>query len=111
VELLELLYNVPPLYHLNLAEFQKRKAQMKRHYDFFSPLHRETATTPMTDFKWLTQDHAVQQTLFGNRIEMTANFGATDYRQGELMIPKHSIRARWLKTGETKLYSVVEGSE
>ena len=56
VELLELLYNVPPLYHLNVPEFQKRKQQIKRHYDFFSPLHRETATMPMTDFKWLTED-------------------------------------------------------
>lgn len=48
VELLELLYNVPPLYHLNLSEFPKRRQQIKHHYDFFSPLHGETALLPMT---------------------------------------------------------------
>ncbi len=111
VELLELLYNIPPLYHLNLAEFQKRKGQMKQHYDFFSPLHRMTATMPMTDFKWLTEDHTVQQTEFADSIEMTANFGVTDYREGQLMVPRQSIMARWLKSGETKVYSVAENPE
>lgn len=110
VELLELLYNVPPLYHLNLAEFQKRKAQLKRHYDFFSPLHRATATMPMTDFKWLTGDHTVQQTVFGGEIEMTANFGPANYRQGDLTVPKRSIVARWRKTGESKTYTPWEST-
>ena len=42
-ELLELLYDVPPLYHLNLAEWAKRQAQIVAHYRFFSPIHREAA--------------------------------------------------------------------
>ena len=108
VELLELLYGVPPLYHLNLAEFQKRKAQMKRHYDFFSPLHRVTFTLPMTDFKWLNEDRTVQRTVFGDSIEMTANFSAADFTQGDLAVPKRSVLVRWRKTGETKVYSVDE---
>ncbi len=66
VELLELLYQVPPLYHLNLAEFQKRKPQLKRHYDFFSPLHRETALLPLADFQWLTPDGTVRRATFGD---------------------------------------------
>jgi hypothetical protein len=107
VELLELLYNVPPLYHLNLAEFQRRKAQLKRHYDFFSPLHRATATRPMTDFNWLTEDHAIQRTVFGGDLEMTANFGETDYRHDEMTIPKRSIVARWGKMGEPKCYTLL----
>jgi hypothetical protein len=111
VELLELLYNVPPLYHLNLAEFQKRKEQIKRHYDLFSPLHRVTATLPMTDFKWLTEDRAVQQTEFGGSVEMIANFGTTDYRHGDVTVPKRSVVARWRKTGETKIYSLPENSD
>ena len=32
--LLELLYNVPPLYHLNMSEFSKHQAWIKRHYAF-----------------------------------------------------------------------------
>lgn len=106
VELLELLYNVPPLYHLNLPEFQIRKSQIKRHYDFFSPLHRETATMPMTDFTWLTDDHSVQRTVFGNLIEMIANFSDADFQQGTVAVPQRSILARWRDTGATKLYSL-----
>ena len=62
VELLELLYNVPPLYHLNRPVFAKEKADLKRHYDFFSPLHRELALQPLTDFRWLSEDKLVQTT-------------------------------------------------
>jgi hypothetical protein len=111
IELLELLYNVPPLYHLNLPEFQKRKAQIKRHYDFFSPLHRETATMPMTDFAWLSEDHAVQRPVFGDRIEMVANFSGNDYQEAGAIVKRRTILARWRKTGETKVYSLSEKSE
>ncbi len=108
VELLELLYNVPPLYHLNLAEFQKRKQQMKRHYDFFSPLHREAALLPMTGFEWLTPDRAVQRTTFGDKIELIANFGDVDFTYQSLSVPKQSILAKW--DGKIMTYSPVEQS-
>jgi hypothetical protein len=106
VELLELLYNVPPLYHLNVLEFQKRKEQIKRHYDFFSPLHRETALLPMTDFKWLTEDHLVEETVFGDKIAMIANFGTVDFRGDDCNVPKQSIIAKWRATGKSKIYSI-----
>ena len=79
VELLELLYNVPPLYHLNLEEFQKRKQQIQRHYEFFSPLHRQLAELPMTDFQWLTPDRSVQMTTFGDKMDLVANFGVSGF--------------------------------
>ncbi len=91
VALLELLYQVPPLYHLNLPEFQKHKAQIKRHYEFFSPLHRETALLPLTGFQWLTPDGSVQRTTFGDRIELVANFGATDFQYGDTRLGPECI--------------------
>ena len=100
-ELLEMLYNVPPLYHLNIAEFQKRKGLIKSEYDFFSPLHRVAGLLPMTEFKWLTEDRMVQKTVFGNELELTANFGTTDY----LTVPAQSVLAKWRKTGVTKLFT------
>jgi hypothetical protein len=103
-ELLELLYSVPPLYHLNLAEWFKRQKLIKEHYDFFSPLHRKSALMPMTDFSWLTPDHLVQRTVFGNRLEMTANFRPDPYTDGTLHLPAQSIQARWIDTGEVHLY-------
>jgi hypothetical protein len=91
VELLELLYQVPPLYHLNAREFQKRQPQIKRHYDFFSPWHRETALLPLTDFQWLTPGGEVQRTVFGDRIELVANFSASDFKHGDTTLGPRSI--------------------
>ncbi|RKU29243.1 hypothetical protein C6497_06655 [Candidatus Poribacteria bacterium] len=73
--LLELLYNVPPLYHLNIEEFSKHQDWISRHYAFFSPLHRQIGGQQMTDFEWLNSDKHIQRTEFGEVIEMLANFG------------------------------------
>ena len=105
VALLELLYNVPPLYHINLKEFEKHKKWMKAYYDFFSPLHRITGLQPMTDFSWLTSDRMVQRTVFGDVVEMIANFSFTDYEYQGTVVPKRSILAKWYKTGETKVFT------
>lgn len=91
VELLELLYNVPPLYHLNQQEFQKRKVLIKRHYDFFSPLHRELAVLPMTDFTWITDDRLVQQTTFNDGTRLIANFSEKEFVCSGKSIPKRSL--------------------
>ncbi len=105
VALLELLYNVPPMYHMNLEEFEKHGATMKAHYEFFSPLHRELGLLPLTDFEWLTPDRMVQRTVFGERVEMVANFADEDFRHGGTLVPPRSILARWLDSGETKVFT------
>ncbi|MFH0794348.1 MAG: glycoside hydrolase [bacterium] len=104
VELLELLYGVPPLYHLNLAELKKHEKAIKKHYAFFSPLHKEIGLLPMTAFDWLTPDRLVQRTVFGGRVEIVANFGSTDFvKQGEV-VARQSIVVKWLDTMRSKLY-------
>ena len=105
VELLELLYNVPPLYHMNLEEFKKHKQKMKTHYEFFSPLHRELGLLPMTDFVWLTPDRMVQRTAFGDRVQIVANFRTEDYNYQGRSIPKRSILAKSRDTGQTQIFS------
>lgn len=105
VALLELLYNVPPLYHINLKEFEKHKRLMKAHYDFFSPLHRVTGLLPMTDFTWLTSDRLVQRTVFGDIVEMIANFSTVDFKYQGIVVPKRSILAKWNKTGKTEIFT------
>jgi hypothetical protein len=103
-ELLELLYNVPPLYHLNLAELEKRADLLLRHYRFFSPLHRETALLPMTGFAWLTPDRLVQRTTFGGAIEMTANFRPEPFSEGALRVPAFAVAARHLDSGRVEVF-------
>lgn len=104
--LLELLYNVPPLYHLNMAEFSKHEARLKRHYAFFSPLHRHIGGQAMTDFEWLSADRLVQRTEFGEMVEMFANFGADPSEYKGMVIPGRSVVARWIQAGEIEVFSV-----
>lgn len=104
--LLEQLYNVPPLYHLNIAEFSKHKAWIKRHYAFFSPLHRQIGGKAMTNFEWLREDKLVQRTEFGNMVEMYANFGTDAFTHEGLVIPRRSTVARWRDTGKIAVFSV-----
>ena len=104
--LLELLYNVPPLYHLNMAEFSKHKAWIKRHYAFFSPLHRRIGGQTMTKFEWLSDDRQVQRTEFGDVVEIFANFGADAFEYRGMIIPGKSVVAIWIGTGKVEVFSV-----
>lgn len=93
VELTELLYMVPPLYHMNLDEFAKHRDAMKKHYGFFSPLHRELGFSQMTDFEWLNPDRLLQRTVFDDGVELVANFSHDARRYGELAVPARSVAA------------------
>lgn len=104
--LLELLYNVPPLYHLNIEEFSKHKAWIKRHYAFFSPLHRQIGGQAMTDFQWLSEDKLVQRTEFGDIVEILANFGENPFRYKGVIVTGGSVVARWLETDQIKVFSL-----
>jgi hypothetical protein len=101
----ELLYNVPPLYHLNLAEWKKRKEFIAKQYAFFSPLHRTGALSRLNEFKWLTPDHLVQQTTFEGELEMTANFGEKPYRLDEHTIVRNGVLTRRIRTGEITIWN------
>lgn len=103
VALTELLYMVPPLYHMNLDEFDMHRDIMRRHYDFFSPLHRELGFAQMTDFNWAGSDRKLQRAVFDGRVEMIANFSPELRRYCESDIPGRSILARWLDGGKKKI--------
>ncbi len=93
VALLEQLYNVPPLYHLNHAEWKKHRTHILSHYAFFSPLHRELATQAMTDFHWLTDDRLVQQTTFADGTRIIANFREEPVVVSGIELPARSVVA------------------
>lgn len=75
-ELAQLLYNVPPLYHLSAATVKQRLPVMERQDRFFRPLHQRLATQAMTGFRWLTVDRQVQETTFADGTRLVANFAA-----------------------------------
>ncbi len=75
-ELTQLLYNVPPLYHLSASTVKQRLPVIKRQDRFFRPLHQRLATQAMTGFRWLTADRWVQETRFTDGTRLVANFAA-----------------------------------
>ena len=75
-ELTQLLYNVPPLYHLSAATVQQRLPVIERQDRFFRPLHQRLATQAMVGFRWLTADRLVQETTFADGTRLVANFAA-----------------------------------
>ena len=77
-ELMEILYVVPPMYHLNRETWPERREEILRHLAFWGPLHRELATVPLAGFVYLSDDRLVQRTTFhrkGGEITITVNFG------------------------------------
>ena len=82
------------------------QAWIKKHYAFFSPLHRQIGGQTMTDFEWLSDDRQIQRTTFGDVVEIFANFGSDPFAYQEVMIPGRSVVARWVDTGKVEMFSV-----
>ncbi|MDC8760006.1 glycoside hydrolase [Janthinobacterium fluminis] len=92
-ELAQLLYNVPPLYHLSGDTLEQRLPIMKRQDAFFRPLHQRLATEPMTAFNWLSSDRLLQETRFGDGTRLIANFGDKDQQLDGRRLLKRSVTA------------------
>ncbi|OIZ95796.1 hypothetical protein A1D18_01305 [Candidatus Rickettsiella isopodorum] len=98
--LLQNLYNVPPIWVLDQKTLQKNKKYFLDYYNFFFPLHQMAGIEALTRFDWLTDDHLIQQTQFGNRLILTANFSDRVYEN----IGPRCIRAEWKEDGSTSLF-------
>jgi hypothetical protein len=92
-ELTQLLYNVPPLYHLSAATLKQRLPLIQRQDAFFRPLHERLATQALTDFRWLTMDRQVQQTTFADGTRLVANFDPQAQEVAGRMYEAQSITA------------------
>lgn len=72
--LLQLLYAVPPLYHLNAAVPDRDLPVIAAYDRVFRPLHERVFTQPMTDFAVLSPDRLLQRSAFGDGTAVTVNF-------------------------------------
>jgi hypothetical protein len=100
----ELLYNTPPLYHLDPVTWKLQKKLIARHVKFWSAVHQKAVQLPMTGFNILTDDKMVQQTVFGNKLWITVNFSSKAVRVGKQLIMGRSAVVK--DGGETLVYSV-----
>lgn len=107
----EILYNVPPLYHLDAREWEEYKEDIVRHTAVWSDFARKAVTREMTGFRWLTEDGLVQETSYGSDRKVSANFSDQEFQNKEYSLPPHSVRIEM--DGEVKIYipQLEEGHE
>lgn len=88
--LYELLYNVPPLYHLDRAAWNKQKAGILTFLNVWSPFHEQAVMRKMSAFSVLSEDRLVQSATYGDDLKVTVNFSDRDYASGSETIPAQS---------------------
>ncbi len=64
---------------------------IKNTWEVLSPLHRQTALSPMTDHRFLTPDRRVERTRFAGAVEITVNYGPADYQIGSVVLPRYGF--------------------
>lgn len=89
--LYEILYNVPPLYHLDQWEWEKYKEAIVEHSNFYEAFSEQVINQPMTDFEILSEDRLVQTTVYGETIRVVANFKDEVFVYGEDTLAPHSL--------------------
>ncbi|OCT11867.1 hypothetical protein A8709_28800 [Paenibacillus pectinilyticus] len=88
--LYDLLYNVPPLYHLDRVTWEKDKASMLDFLNVWSPFHREAVLHPMSEFTILTEDRLVQSARYGDELKVLVNFSDSQVTVAGEVIPAKS---------------------
>ena len=74
-DLLNALYGTPPMFMFNRKIWQQNRDRFVESYNTAAPVARATGYVEMLSHRWLTPDHAVQQTRFANGVTVTVNFG------------------------------------
>ncbi|WDV46275.1 glycoside hydrolase [Clostridiaceae bacterium M8S5] len=87
----EVLYNVPPMYHLDRQQWEKYKEDIIAHTKFWSDFSKQVITKEMTEFKKLTVSANVQMCRYGDNIAVIANFGSSPYDYYSVEIPANSL--------------------
>jgi len=90
-DLFNALYATPPMFMFNQAVWDKYQDRFVKSYQTVAPIVRETAYQPMVSHSWLTKDHTVQQTTFGNGLRVTVNFGTEPYTSTDGIVPPMGV--------------------
>jgi hypothetical protein len=78
-DLLNALYGTPPMFMFNRRQWQTQKSRFVESYETAASVARASGYVEMLSHRWLTDDHAVQQTRFANGLTVTVNFGDRPY--------------------------------
>ena len=90
--LYEILYNVPPLYHIDRYEYEKNKDIIINHTKIWSEFSKKAINKEMTNYKVLSDDGLIQMTEYGNDLKVIANFSNNEVEaEGQKISPKSLI--------------------
>ncbi|MEH6942428.1 glycoside hydrolase [Bacillus sp. JJ722] len=89
--LYEILYNVPPMYHIDKFEWDKHGEKMAEHTIVWSKFSKNVINKEMTNFKMLTDDHLVQMTEYGSKVKVVANFSDRPYNYNNDIVSPNSL--------------------
>jgi len=79
-DLFNALYGTPPMFMFNAKIWKDNRDRFLQSYKTATPVARATGYAEMLCHRWLTSDHAVQETRFAGGVRVTVNFGAEPYR-------------------------------
>ncbi|MGL5378334.1 glycoside hydrolase [Clostridium sp.] len=96
--LYEVLYNVPPLYHIDKNQWKEHKELITNHTKVWSEFSKKAINKEMTDYKILSDDKLVQMTKYGEDLIVIANFS-----NEEVNIDGNNIKGKSLL--------IIEGNE
>lgn len=89
-DLFDALYGQPPLYSLNMTQWDRLKEEIACSYHRATKVAALTATAAMSSFEWLTADRMVQRTVFANGVSVVVNFSQRPYEAGERTVAPQS---------------------
>lgn len=107
----EILYNTPPLYHLDAEEWAEYKDDIAKHTTVWSTFSKQATMQEMTDFSYLSPDGFVQSTQYGTDIWVIANFSDAPYQYQKQEIPANSALIYMDGTATVYTPNVSEGHE
>jgi hypothetical protein len=102
VALTQALYQAAPLFHLTPETFPADKTFVLASAGMFAATHAYTWQYPLGAFHWLTDDHMVQESVFGE-MHLVANFRDTAFTWQGKRIPARSVLESM--GSETRLYT------
>lgn len=99
----EILYNVPPLFHLDREQWDEYGQDIAAHCRVWSDFSTKAVQNEMTDYDCLNEEGTVQKTVYGDRITAVANFGDEPYSYEGTEIAPHSVLME--EAGQTTVYT------
>lgn len=86
-----ILYNSPPLYHLDKKNWKKYSKEILEYHMIWSDFHKKALRREMTNFNVLTTDALVQMTEFEKDLKVIVNFSEKAYNYMDVRIEANSL--------------------